>query len=116
MKLLIDTNFILIPFTKHTDVIDALSEDGEVYIPDFCVEELRKLGKEKIVNSYIKLKKIKVLETKFKNNCGADKYLLELSKNGYVICTQDSELRKKIKQVGGKIIYLRQNRYIEKNF
>ncbi len=43
----------------------------------------------------------------------ADDDLVHYALEGYAVATQDSELRKRIEGLGGKVIYLRQNKYFE---
>ena len=57
----------------------------------------------------VKSKGLKILKSKEKN---ADLSLLEYSKEGYAIATQDIPLRDKITEIKGKVIFIRQKKYV----
>ena len=54
--------------------------------------------------------KFKEIKIKGKN---ADETLIELSKKGYLIATNDKELKQKIIKLNGKVLFLRQKKIIE---
>ena len=43
----------------------------------------------------------------------ADSALEEMAKQGFFVASNDAVLRKRIKDFGGKVIYLRQSRFLE---
>ncbi|MCX6804086.1 MAG: hypothetical protein NTY48_06000, partial [Candidatus Diapherotrites archaeon] len=61
-----------------------------------------------IVKQLLKNNNVKVIESKRED---VDSELVELSKD-YAIATNDKELRRRIKEAGGKTIYIRSLTYI----
>ncbi len=115
MKIIFDTSFLV---TAIKFKIDFLSEliGNEFFVLDSVIKELKKISKgkkkesiaAKVALELIKLKKIKILKSKD----GTDKSLLIYGKKDFVIATQDSELRKKLKSEKVKVIYLKGRKYL----
>ena len=107
-KIIADTNFFidLFRFKIHDTDFSKIRITKSVY------DELKSMSSKKTKESVyaklalrmIKEKNVKILKS-IKNK--ADDDLLEYSKKGYAIATNDRELRKRIKAFGGKTIYLR---------
>tara|TARA_Y100000310_G_C20635738_1_gene791050 strand:- start:560 stop:910 length:351 start_codon:yes stop_codon:yes gene_type:complete len=106
MKIVLDTNFLISCLKFKIDFLGELRAD-ELFIVDKTKAELEKLinGKiakdkqrAKIVLALIKKKKIKEIVSK--PNETVDDTLSRLT--GYIIATQDKELKKRIK--GKKLI------------
>lgn len=121
MKILLDTNFVLIPgqfgVDIYTEIDRIILEKHELYILDKTIEELKKIMNDKkqkkknreaakLGYQILKTKNVKVLKTKKKGT--ADDELAAIK--GYVIATQDMELKKRIK---GQKIVLRAKKYLE---
>ncbi len=118
-KIVLDTNFLMIPGQFGVDVFKEIENTVyskiELLICSGSLKELQKLtetGKEadkraaKLALKLIENKNIQIIPT-----CPGhvDDKLVELSQEGYLIATQDLELKKRLK----KFIYLRQKKYIE---
>ncbi len=120
MKALLDTNFLLIPATFKVDIFFELKRLGvtEFYTLDSVIRELETLCKRSgIVSKQAKLtlklvgaKEVQVLKSKQKR---VDEELLSLRRN-YIICTQDTDLIKSLKEEKREIIYLKQKKYLVK--
>lgn len=125
MDIIIDTNFLFIPFTLKVDIFSQLREEGSgsniLHIIDKQIEELEYLmkrgtGKEKstskMVISSIKTLKIDIIPTEesFKK---VDERILETAvKMKFGVATQDKELKQKLKKEKVPVYYLRQKKYI----
>jgi rRNA-processing protein FCF1 len=133
----IDSNFILLPFQFKIDYFNEirLNIEGELKFIIFqqILNELdfkrKKLQKRtnfiRFLKSgllYLERNKekyhIEILEDLKKNNDTTDEFLLKMLKNMKVenqniyLATNDSELRKKAKNLGISTIFLRQKKYI----
>lgn len=121
-KIVLDTNFILIPAQLGIDIFEQIREEFisnyELYIIDKTIKELEKIGNEqkgrlkqqiKLTLSLIKAKNIKTLRIPSEN--GVDDILKDLAKEGYVIATADKELKQAI---GHNVLYLRQKKTLER--
>ncbi len=115
MKILLDTNFLLLPVQFRVDLSD-LKEHGSIATLDSCVKELERLSKGKgrtgeqaaVALAMIKSRGIRIISSK-KN---ADSALLDSAKrHGYAVATNDRKLIKKLKDNGIRIIRLRQKKY-----
>lgn len=120
-KIAIDTNMLLSISQLKIDIFSQLKErfgNVEIFFPKNVLKELEtvsKQGKSKKIHCEIAKQ---LLE---KNNAiefgpaeeKVDNALLEMSEKGFLIATNDKELRKKIKTVGGQIIYLKKKKFLE---
>jgi rRNA-processing protein FCF1 len=120
MKALLDTNFLMIPGEFGVDILSELLALGytEIFTLDLVIRELERLavsrGKEgrsaRIGLEFIRKGEIVILDTKGEH---ADQEILGLAKTKeYAVCTQDKDLISKIKKSGGRVITLRQEKYL----
>jgi len=119
MKFLLDANFLLIPGNFKVDVFSELQNFGnpELYTIDLVIKELESLASgrgadaraAKLSLLLIKEKRVQIIETKGKNT---DKELEKLAEEGYIVCTQDKELIKRLKTSKLKVIYLRKKKIL----
>jgi rRNA-processing protein FCF1 len=120
-KVLLDTNFILIPAKFKVDIYSEINrvmeEPYELYVLDKSLDELDSIietskGKEKafarLGKAILKAKKPKTLKTTSKDY--VDNIILGL--DGYIVATVDHDLRAKLKKRGVRTIVLRQKRYL----
>jgi len=118
-KVLLDTNFLMIPGEIGVDIFNELERvcqfEYQVYILDKTVKELEKIVEKqkgkykeaaKLGLSLIKAKNIEIIPTE--GDQYVDDILVELQ-NEYIIATQDKALKTKLKN----IIILRQKKYLE---
>ena len=109
-----DTNFLLIPGQFKVDVFEQLRElmdqPFKVVVLKQSVEELKRIAKGSGKNAGAAriglelVKKVKIVE----GEGHADDILAEKK----VVCTQDYNLKKRVKENGGKVITLRQKKYL----
>lgn len=120
IKIIIDTNFLL---TMVRYKIHGLSEiktkiKCKFFTMSRVMFELEALGKREkkiakelfLVKQIIKNNDIKIIDSTTEN---VDNELLEKSKEGYIIATNDKNLRERIKKVNGKSIFIRSLNFIE---
>ena len=138
-SIILDTNLLMAIFQFKIDLFEELdrvmSEPYDVNILNDTIIELDYIVKKqnsknkrfaKLVKQYIKLKKINIIDiTKQK-----DLYITNISKTNkvddlltqisddkdYIIATADIELKKRIKNKGNKLIYLRSKNHLEINW
>ncbi|MBR9676369.1 hypothetical protein GOV05_05150 [Candidatus Woesearchaeota archaeon] len=133
---ILDTNFLFIPFQFKIDVLqkinEAMNEPFEVYVLkksvdelNFIIEKSRAKNKEfaKLAKQFITKNNIGFFEeTKQKSlnilrnfeELGVDDALLELACEEIIIATTDKELITKIKKKPkAKVLYLRAKNHIE---
>ena len=116
MKIILDTNFLIDCIRFKIDIESELI-GNEMFVLESIVFEIEKITKRgtkesslaKIALDFIKRKGLKVLKSKEKNT---DVSLLKYNKQGYAIATQDRILKNKLKKGGGKVIYIRQKKYV----
>ena len=118
VEILCDTSFLIHIATKRIKNISNLeTEIGQVQflVPNVVIKELEKLSKQDekkkeilaTVNYIKNLKKIEI-SGKF-----ADQALINhIKQHGGIIATLDKELKKKIKNFGGSIMSLSNNRIV----
>jgi len=125
-KILLDTNFLLIPAQFGTDIFAEIKRIAdfryELYIIDKSLDELNKISKEQrgklkrevkltiaIIKEKISKNDIKIIDTQEEDKSVDD---IIVSLKGYITATQDIELQKRLKEKGAKIISMRQKKYL----
>ncbi len=114
MNVVLDTNFLLLPFEKKLDVyekIPLLLEDSVVfYTPRQCFDELiaKKLEKKFAAALDLARKKIRVVLVLSQK---PDDAVIEACREYNAVgATNDKQLRQKLKSAGIKTIFLRGNK------
>ncbi len=113
VKILLDTNFLLTTIRYKLHGLEEIKEKtpAEFYVLSGTIDEMENLSKKdkKIKNEYLLVSKMlqneKAIGIKSKTE-NVDKELIELS-GEYIIATNDKELRKKIRENGGKSIFIK---------
>ena len=120
-EVVIDTNFFMVPFQFNVDVITELENKLPSYkltTPSFVINELKGLknnNKGKVrLNANLALKlanssKVEIKDISLLENETVDDALLRVSE---VLATNDIELKKRAKDMGITVAYLRQKKYI----
>ena len=120
-EVVIDTNFFMVPFQFNVDIITELENKLPSYkltTPSFVINELKGLknnNKGKIrLNANLALKlanssKVEIKDISLLENETVDDALLRVSE---VLATNDIELKKRAKDKGITVAYLRQKKYI----
>ena len=121
-KIAFDTNMLLAIGQLKVDVFfeveKKFGKEIMLAIPKQVLEELEKFktGNETMKrNTGIALEEIERHKVeKIQVEAGnADNALEEMAKQGFYVASNDAVLRKRIKGFGGKVIYLRQSRFLE---
>lgn len=121
-KLLVDTNFLLIPIRFKVDVFtesqSAVNDVIEFYVSSRVLNEIQIL-KERSKGVFVKEL---ILAEKLAENCTViqddtssrvDQSLINLAlQEGMVLGTADAELRQNARKAGVKVLYLRQKSYL----
>ncbi len=120
-KILLDTNFLLIPAQFKVDIYSELERicpfKYELCVLDKSLDELNNIIKTqkgasreagKLALAILRLKKPKVLKTTSKQY--VDSIILGLK--GYIVATQDQALRRALRAKGTQLITLRQKKYL----
>ncbi len=115
LKVLLDTNFLLIPAQFKVDVFEEIRElvhgEYELVVPKMVLFELMRLaagrgkhsGAARLALRMVEEKKVRVEEAGGK----ADDWLLEQGRGGAVVCTNDAGLIKLLRENNVKCIRLR---------
>jgi rRNA-processing protein FCF1 len=117
-RVILDTNFMLIPLQFGVDIKAELDR-----ILDFnyrlctlpgVLKELEVLSKEKSRDGRAAKGSLEMAKdfATIDANGDVDDTLLSLASNDTIICTNDKILREKIKRKGASVIYLRQKKYL----
>lgn len=116
-KVLLDTNFLLVPFQFGVDIfseVDRLvDEKTEFYTLDLCINELKEIAHKKVkgVLSLLKLKKVKIIKEKMDIN--VDETIVKVAKRtNSIVCTQDAVLRSKCKEESVNTIMMREKSHL----
>ncbi len=115
MKIILDTNFLIDTFRFNIDIKSELA-GKEIFTLDAVVREVEKLvvtDKKESMFANLALKFIegscKVLKSTQKET---DESLVDYAQDGYIIATHDRILKGKIKDVGGRVAFIRQKNHV----
>ncbi|MDP6670783.1 MAG: hypothetical protein QGI60_03125 [archaeon] len=121
-RVLVDTNMLLAITQFKVDVFslikEKLGEKTEFFVTKGILEELTKIGKAgekqrreiELLKELMEKNNVELTAVDVKNT---DDGLLELSKKGFYVASNDKALRKRIKSLGGQNIYLRRKKLVE---
>lgn len=124
-KILLDTNFLLIPAQHGVDIFDEIDRicdfNYELLVPAVVIWELKKLsekgkakGAAKLALRIIERKNLRILESKTKTLKNADKIVLDTAnKDEFIVATQDKLLKNLLRQKKVPLIVLRQKNHLE---
>jgi len=116
MKILIDTNMMLVPHQFGVDIFEFLRE-YEMFTLSSCIDELKKLSKKRgddglaarVGVRLIKENKIRTVKTKEKGDKSILNYAL---REKCAVATNDKGLMEALKTNHIKIIRLKQKKYL----
>jgi uncharacterized protein len=116
MKILLDTNFLMMPGQFKVDIYQLL-KGKELCTLDVCVGELEELSKgkgksasaAKIALGLLRKNNIKIINAEGK----ADDAIVAAAKGGnYIVGTNDAALMESLKRYGVKILRLKQKKFL----
>ncbi len=116
-----DTSFLIHLATHRiTNLSDLETEIGriEFIVPDIVIQELKHLSEDKEKNkiSTVTLDFIKDFKTNSITGKTADDGILNfVEKNGGMVATMDRELKSKIKQAGGSVLSIHNDKIVLEN-
>lgn len=125
VKVLVDTNFLLIPIRFGVDIFTeaerALNQLVELTVSTGVLRELESLKEEarprfrrELDFALALASRCVVVEDEPQEGETVDDSLIRLaSAEGYVVATTDSELRRRLRSRGLRVVYMRQRRYLE---
>lgn len=126
--IVLDTNFLMIPSSLGVDILSEIDRicdfRYDLAVVRQTIDELKKIselqsGKHKaaarLALQIIKNNNINIIETTCTTN--ADDAIISLLEQkrvgaGFIVATQDKELKKRIKKKGCPLIVLRQKKYL----
>ncbi len=121
LRVILDTNFLMMPGVFRIDIFDELNRllegDFETCLPDAVLKELEAISQGRNLKgrkaALVGLSIVKGLESTPTSEKSADESILSLVDKDTVVCTNDRELRRKVKEKGGRVIFLRQKKILE---
>jgi len=119
VKIILDSNFLLVPFQFRIDIFEELNNllgKAEPIVLSTTIEELKKMEKKSSTKSRMQFsaalklaEKCEILEVKKKPSENYDDVILRIASDLRIpVATNDSELRKRLRKAGLATIYLRQ--------
>lgn len=115
---ILDANFLVIPFQFKVDIFEEIDRlvDGrqEIFTLDRTLNEALNLKDgeyRSMVKKLVDLKDVQILNTKA--NMPVDDQLFQLGREGFIICTNDKELKRRLEREELPYIYLRQQNHLE---
>jgi len=121
-KILLDTNFLLIPGQFGVDIFEELKksfgDEIELEVLENSLKELEKVAKtakgadkDAIKLALALIKNINIIKTDKNNH--VDDIIVDMADRWFAVCTQDIGLRKRLETIGKKVIILRQKKYLQ---
>jgi len=120
-KIALDANFLIDCFKFKINFLEELNEKigkYELFVPTSVMKELEEIAKSRGRSaSYAKIALRSLKEQRIRTTKSirekADEELKRLGIAGFVVATNDRELRKELKNLGIKTIYLRARKRLE---
>jgi len=126
VNVILDTNFFVDMFRfkiSFDDIEDVVGQKCKFWMVGQSVKELKRIRKkeakialvimENIVSGRTKDRRFGVIKTN-KRFASADDAIISLIKQrSFIVATNDAKLRKKIKALGTRVIYLRARKHLE---
>ncbi len=106
MKVVLDTNFLFLPFYEHFDIVSEIKKKysgAKIIVLEDVINELAKL-KRKEVNEYISKRKIRIVDYNIDEKDVDKKILKYADEHNAFIGTMDKDLKKKAFSKNIKII------------
>jgi rRNA-processing protein FCF1 len=121
LKILLDTNFLLdvLRYKLDFSIFQELEENVELFMSSETLREIKSMANRKtkegrlaiVALKLIESQKIKIVQSLKKE---VDEDLLELAKKeGFIVATNDKDLKEKLKKENVRIICLRNKKKIE---
>ncbi len=118
-KLVLDSNFLLLPFQFKVDIFEEFKRiiEGkyEVYVTEGVIRELEGIsrgGGKKGELAKAGLKMAGGLKKMDSEILGVDEELKDLASKDFIICTNDKALKESIRKKRAPVVYLRQKKYL----
>lgn len=118
-RLILDANFLLLPFQFNINLFDEFDRilgEYQAYTLDRTLGEATSIEKGKyssLVKKLIDKKPIEIISKKNESNESVDDLLFELGTRGYIICTNDKGLKKKLNNRDLPVISMRNKTHLE---
>ena len=119
-KVIFDSNFLMVPFQFGVNIFEELSRildiRHDIFVPKCVVKELEGLSKTKgkdAIRAKAALELAKTLPLLDSPEENADDFLYNVASTTVIICTNDKNLKEKIRKKGSPVIYLRQKKYLD---
>jgi uncharacterized protein len=122
-KIILDTNFLMIPFQFKIDIYSEIDRvcnfNYNLFMLEESINELKKIvinskGKDKkAAKLALKLAKSKNIKLIKSSDNYADRIIIENADKGTIVATQDMALKRKLTQKGISLIILRQKKYLQ---
>lgn len=111
-KVVLDSNFLLLPFQFRIDIFTELDKlldvRYEVCVTKGVVAELKKIKSRHARAALSIANKLPIIDAEG----GVDEALLKLASKDIIIATNDKFLKEKIRKKGAPVVYLRQRKYL----
>lgn len=124
---ILDSNFLFVPLLFGVDIFEELhrllGESLRCLVPEPIIGELRLLRldakpsfRKEIDFALGLVERCEVMDEDKVAGETVDDFILRIAmKTGYPVATNDSELRRRLREAGVPVIYLRQRAYLEIN-
>ncbi len=123
-KILLDTNFLMIPCQFRADIFSELermcSFSYKLFILDATLAELKKLalskgkkgGCARVALKLIEANNVEVFSSQDYTDKHTDDLIVKITNKDWIVATQDMNLKRRLKEKGVGLIILRQKGYL----
>jgi len=121
LKILLDTNFILniLRYKVDFSVFQDLEEKAELFVSSGILREIRSIANKRTKEGRLAMVALKLIENgqikvvqSFKKEVDEDLIYLA-KKEGFIVATNDKDLKEKLKKENVRVICLRNKKKIE---
>ena len=119
VKIILDSNFLLVPFQFRIDIFEELNSllgKAEPMVLSTTIEELKRMAEKSSAKKHMQFsaalklaEKCEILKVKRRTSESYDDVILRVASELRIpVATNDAELRKRLRKMGLATIYLRQ--------
>jgi rRNA-processing protein FCF1 len=124
VKVILDSNFLFVPFQFKIDIFEELGKllgKAEPIILTTTLEEVETLARKRSPKMSIQAtaalelaRKCKMVEARMKPNESYDDVILRTAVDwDYLVATNDSNLKKRLREAGVAVVFLRRKSHLE---
>lgn len=113
-KIVLDTDFLIDSLKFNIKIFDEIRRvcdfNYELYIIDKTLDEIKNKARLKLISELLNANNVGIVKTE--GNDKVDDLIIKLVDKDYIVATQDTGLKRRLKNKGVLVITIRQKNYL----